>query len=65
MFGEHDLPVRSAVTAPEFRCTLSFCVQRLFIASAMALLFTSSTASTSPRSNHSRTMLSAMSVLFW
>ena len=65
MFSVQAGPVRAAVTAPEFRWTLFFCLVSVFIASAMALLLSSSTASTSPRSNHSRAIPIAMSGLFW
>ena len=63
--GEHALPVRSDVAAPELRYTLFFSRTTDCTASATDEVGTSSSISTPSRSNHWRAMETARSGLFW
>jgi hypothetical protein len=63
--GEHALPVRSEVAAPDTRTTLFLSLVIALTASATDDTGTSTMTSTFLASNHSRAMLEPMSGLSW
>src|ERR1044071_3334526 len=65
VLGEHALPVRSDVPAPDTRNTLFLVLVTSLTASATDEVGTSTMASTPLVSNHSRARLEPMSGLFW
>ena len=65
MLGEHALPVRSELAAPELRNTLFFSRVIWLTASATDEFGTSTIMSTPSWSYHCRAMLEPMSALFW
>src|SRR5262245_13745928 len=65
VLGVQDLPVRSAVAAPDTRNTLFLSLVMVLTASATEDVGTSTTTSTLSTSYHWRTMLEPMSGLFW
>src|SRR3954469_21559059 len=65
VLGEHALPVRSEVPAPESRNTLFLLLVTSLTASATDEVGTSTMTSTPLVSYHSRAMLEPMSGLFW
>ncbi len=65
VFGEHALPERSDVAAPETRSALPFSLTTLFTASATAEFGTSTITSTLSASSHCRAICEPTSALFW
>ena len=65
VFGEHALPVRSELAAPETRNALFFSRVTWLIASATDEVGTSTITSTLSTSYHWRAMLEPTSGLFW
>ena len=65
VFGEHALPVRSELAAPETRKALPFSRVTWLMASATDEVGTSTIASTLSTSYHCRAMLEPTSGLFW
>jgi hypothetical protein len=65
VFGEHALPVRSEVPAPELRKTLFFSRTISLTASATPEFGTSTMTSTFSTSIHWRAIFDPISGLFW
>src|SRR5512134_2955223 len=65
VFGEHALPVRSELAAPETRNALPLSRVIWLTASATAEFGTSAITSTLSDSYHCRAMLAPTSALFW
>ena len=65
VLGEHCLPVRSELAAPETRNALPFSLTIWFTARATAEFGTSTMTSTLSWSSHCRAMLEPTSALFW